>query len=139
MGILITLMHIIGGLLTGYYAYFLRMQVEGGTVLDFGTLAGYASEYPMFLVGPMVIILTILVHRFEIMHARATIDAEKRKARILGNQLDASEQTRKDNEKVVAWVREAVDSAVVRDRKRQEAEAEAILAIGSEDNNESSK
>lgn len=115
MGFLITLFHVVGGSLTGYYAYFLRVQVEGGAILDVATLTTLISENALLPAGPMIIIITVLLHRFEIVHARTSVSRANLAVHRHAAHEEELEQKLKAQESTFKWVRQAIDEAVAKE------------------------
>ena len=111
MGILISLMYIGGGLVTGYYAHAFRVQhvVEGQLAgVNPEVVAQFLQTNNIFL-GPLVLVLAVLVHLWQVKNARMHLENEK----ALGCKTDELEAALREREKVVDFCHAAIKDAAV--------------------------
>lgn len=111
ISLIVSLMYIAGGLVTGYYAYAFRVQhvIENQlSGVDLNTVMGFLQTNNIFL-GPLVLVLAALVHLWQVKRARVHIANEK----ALGCKTDELEAALREREKVVDFCHAAIKDAAV--------------------------
>jgi len=114
MGYLLTIIYTVGGMLTGYNAYVLRMAHEAGAGLEYSTLLEIVTTKPLVAAGPLLLLLGILLHRSQINKAQDKItelSLAAHRSYAANNQLT---EKMKEQEQVFKWVKDAINESVAR-------------------------
>lgn len=127
LAIIISMMYMVGGLVTGYYAYAYRIQTqaaEAGINLD-GALAFVQTNYSW--IGPILLVLATLMHLAQIFRARKVnathVSTESElESNVAERNLVIGELEKKldDNKEVMDFCRIAISKATAENILRDE-------------------
>lgn len=129
MALIISLMYVGGGLVTGYYAYAFRAQhyVEGAGIDPAVVAQFFQGNY--FAVGPLVLILAAMLHFKQIANARKNdaghVETEhvlEEEARLARAELQANRRDMEEQQRVMNFCREAIADAAARDLRKPDGE-----------------